>query len=605
MGERKDEWGVAPVFDWAGRHWIALTVLAWLAFGAWGIYERWSGITWFALGDTDDNLRIAQVRALLAGQDWFDLRQYRLNPPLGADVHWSRLVDLPLAGLILGLRPFLGGPDAERWAVAIAPLLPHLVALTGIALTVRRLVAPGAFVLAFAALVYAASANSMFMPLRIDHHGWQLAFLSLAIAGIADPRRARGGATLGIATALSLTIGLELLIYLALAAGATVLCWVFDRDLPGQAGERRRLAVYAATLSGGTALGFLLFASYANRQPVCDALSPVWLSDALVGGALLVVLAALSPAGWKQRLALAVAAGAILAAFHALAWPHCLSRLEGVSPEVQQLWLDNVREARPLYRHGWQTAVRTAALPITGLFGWAVLAWHVRREPERLRRTLGAALPALAATLLLLWQTRTGPAAQLLGAIGAAALVWICVPPLARARNWLLASLGLAIVVVVGLGGAVPFAMHYVAPKPQTARDKAIAKANRLCPSMFGMRPIAQQPRGRVFTFVDLGPRLIAVTHHDAVTGPYHRNGEQIADVMKAFRGDADQARAIIAKYRSDYLLDCPDSSTTTIFKASAPNGFYGRLDRGEVPNWLQPIELPADSPFRMWRVLP
>ena len=43
-----------------------------------------------------------------------------------------------------------------------------------------------------------------------------------------------------------------------------------------------------------------------------------------------------------------------------------------------------------------------------------------------------------------------------------------------------------------------------------------------------------------VFTFVDLGPRLITVTHHDAVIGPYHRNGEQIADVMNAFRGDAD-----------------------------------------------------------------
>ena len=37
----------------------------------------------------------------------------------------------------------------------------------------------------------------------------------------------------------------------------------------------------------------------------------------------------------------------ILAAFHALVWPHCLQRLEGVSPEVEQLWLSHVREARP------------------------------------------------------------------------------------------------------------------------------------------------------------------------------------------------------------------------------------------------------------------
>jgi hypothetical protein len=106
-----------------------------------------------------------------------------------------------------------------------------------------------------------------------------------------------------------------------------------------------------------------------------------------------------------------------------------------------------------------------------------------------------------------------------------------------------------------------------------------------------------------VFSFVDLGPRIITVTHHNAVTGPYHRNGEQIADVMKTFRGTADQARRTIAKYRADYLLICPGSSTTTIFMAEAKGGFYAQLQRGQVPKWLTPVELPAGSPFRMWKV--
>ena len=97
------------------RHWkMAGRSLVWLLFCAWFIYNRWDQIHGFALGDTDDNMRMMQVRALLAGQDWFDLRQYRLNPPIGANIHWSRLVDLPLAGLILLLRPFVGGAEAER-----------------------------------------------------------------------------------------------------------------------------------------------------------------------------------------------------------------------------------------------------------------------------------------------------------------------------------------------------------------------------------------------------------------------------------------------------------------------------------------------------------
>jgi len=125
-------------------------------------------------------------------------------------------------------------------------------------------------------------------------------------------------------------------------------------------------------------------------------LSPVWLSDALLGGALLYGLSLLPLADWKRRLGLAVLAGLAVAAFHALMWPNCLQRLEGVSPEVYQLWLSHVREARPVYTHGWRTASSIVALPISGLIGWGLLAWAARRDPERLRRVLAVAAPAIA-----------------------------------------------------------------------------------------------------------------------------------------------------------------------------------------------------------------
>jgi hypothetical protein len=579
------------------RHWKWIVLLVWLGFCGWFIYSKWSDIRFFNLGDTDDNMRIAQVRALLHGQDWFDLRQYRLNPPAGANIHWSRLVDLPIAGLILAFRPLLGGAGAERWAVALAPLLPYLLLLWSVALTARRLIDPRAYPLALLAVYFAGSTNGMFMPERIDHHGWQLAFLALGISAIADPRRLRGGVTLGLATALSLAIGLELLIYLAIAGAAMVLFWVADWD------ERERLGTYAVTLGGGTAAAFLIFASYANRSPVCDALSPVWLSDALLGSALMLGLAWLSPADWKRRLLLALGAGALIAVFHALTWPQCLQRFEGVSPEVEQLWLSHVREARPIYRHGWRTATIILALPVTGAIGWGLLLWFRRSNLELVRRIAGAAVPGLAATVLLFWQTRTGPAAQLMAAVGAAALVWLLLPLVWKSQWSPVRVLGAAVVVLAGAGAAVPFAFNFVPGEKQTPQQVAIGRANRLCNSMWGLRSVALQPKGIVFTFVDLGPRLIAVTHHNSVIGPYHRNGEQIADVMNAFRGGADQAHAIIRKYRSDYLLTCPNSSTTTIFMSETPKGFYAQLRGGQVPNWLTPVQLPKDSPFRMWRV--
>ena len=61
------------------------------------------------------------------------------------------------------------------------------------------------------------------------------------------------------------------------------------------AAEARRLFAYGVTLAGGCAFAFLVFASEANRAPVCDALSPVWLSAMAAAGAVAVLLAWASP----------------------------------------------------------------------------------------------------------------------------------------------------------------------------------------------------------------------------------------------------------------------------------------------------------------------
>jgi hypothetical protein len=597
MLKRKDDLPVDRVLALFERHWKLITIAAWLLFCAWFVYSKWSSIVTFNLGDTDDNMRMMQVRALLHGQGWFDLRQYRLNPPFGANIHWTRFVDLPLAGLILLLQPFVGGPKAQLIAAGVAPMLPYAILLFGVALTARRLIDPRAFLLPIIAMIVAGLTNSMFMPERIDHHGWQLALLSISIAGLADPRRIRGGLTLGISTALSLAIGIEMIIYLAVAGAAVALFWVAD------ARERPRAVAYAVSLGGAIAFSFLVFASYDNRFAVCDALSPVWLSSLLVASALLLSLAWLNPADWKVRFAMVVGAGVVLAAFHALMWPQCLSRLEGVSPEVKYLWLSHVREARPVYLHGWQIASLILALPVTGTIGWAVLAWRNRVDADLFRRTVGSAVPGIVAGLLLFWQTRTGPAAQLMAVVGAVAIVWVLAPVFDRSRNPILRTLGVILVAVIGFGAVVPFALKVIPGTKMTPREMEVERANRLCNFIGSYHPIALEPKGIVFTFVDLAPRLITLTHHDSIMGPYHRNGEQIADAMKAFRGSADQARRIFAKYHSNYLLTCPDSSTTTIFMSEAPNGFYGQLTRGEVPNWLTPVKLPADSPFRMWKI--
>lgn len=558
---------------------------------------RWQNMNFLILADTDDNLRLAQVKAWLAGQGWYDLRQYKLDPPLGADIHWSRIADLPIAGILSVMTPLVGPLMAEKIAIGMAPLLPLALALFGLALVGRRVVHPLAWHFAAILLFCAPSTMGMFLPTRIDHHGWQLAFLALALAGLADPARRRGGFTLGLATALSISVGLEMLPYLALCGGLTGLRWVVD----GQ--QASRLRTYGLSLGLGTALGYLLFASYANQVPRCDALTPVWLSTLVLAGAGMVVLSFCPVRSWSMRLGAGAVIAAGLAVFFVLAWPDCLTRPEGISDTLYKQWFVNIMEVRPLPQHGLKTALTETALPAMGIIGAIYAFWR-----DKARRVIWAQflLLGVASFAMMFWQLRAAPAAQLLALPGAIFLAWAVVPPLSRSPYFVVRVFGVsaALLLVSGLFMQGVTSILPEKAKAQSVRAKA-RKASAACTTLSALRPIARVKPGTMFTFVDLSPRLIAMTPHKAIAGPYHRNGAAILDVFRAFRGMPDQARKIMAQHQADYVLICPNTPESGNHIRVAPKGFLAQLQKGQVPAWLTPVALPANSPFKLWKIQP
>jgi hypothetical protein len=582
------------------RHWLRWTLVFWVCVTVWLLIQRDANIYWLTLSDTDDNIRLAQVRALMAGQGWYDLRQYRLDPALGGfDIHWSRLVDLPIVGLILALKPFLGAAGAERWACGIAPLLPLAVTMTGLSLTVRRLIAPHAWPLALVILMGCTSTLAMSMPMRIDHHGWQLACLAMTVAGLADPARARGGLTVGLSSAVSLTIGLEMLPYCAMAGAIITLRWVWD------AGDVQRMRAYGLSLGGGCALGFAIFASNANQAMRCDALTPVWLSVTLVAGALLFALSLANPANRWVRLGLAVVVGGAIAGGFAWFFPQCLGRPEQVSDELARIWLNNVREARPIYRHPLKTAFPIATLPVIGIIGAVFATWRARREPTVVAWAAIALFTTFAAAMLL-WQVRAGPAAQLLSVPAATALAWVIVPWFLSRSSMLVRVFGTvaAFLIVSGLfAGLVAPYLPSDTGKGGKGKPDRVGSANAACARFTSLRALNAIPAATMFTHVDMGPRLIVITHHNAIAGPYHRNERAILDVHHAFTGPTGAFRGIAAAHRAQYLLICPNMAETTLYQSRGPKGFYAQLVRGAVPNWLEPVALPERSPFRLWKI--
>ncbi|RDE04745.1 AcrB/AcrD/AcrF family protein [Sphingomonas aracearum] len=588
--------GAAAFRDDLDRHWLQLTLVVWLFACIWSVWSHWAQIYWLGLGDTDDNMRLMQVRAWLGGQGWFDLRQYRLNPPAGFDIHWSRIVDLPLAALIVVLRPFAGTEMAEKLACGIAPLLPLSIAMAGLAATARRLVAPLAWPLALVLLMGCTATLLMFSPDRVDHHGWQLAMLSVTVAGLCDPKGPRGGLLVGVASAVSLAIGLEMLPYCAMAGAIVALRWVWTHE------EAPRLQAYALSLGGGTALGFAVFASYANRAARCDALTPVWLSVTVVAGALLFLCARWSPQSRAARLGAAAAAGAVVAGGFALVFPQCLGRPEQVSPELVKSWLSNVREAKPIYKHPFRNAFPIAVLPVIGVIGAILATWRARRSPA-ISGWLPVMLFVTFAALMLLWQARAGPAAQLLAVPGATALAWIVLPILLANRSVFVRVFGTvgAFLLLSGLFSA--FAIRWLKVDPPSPRMQQINRAGGKCTSLPRLQQLDRFAATTMFTFVDLGPRLIVATHHSAVAGPYHRNGDAILDVQHAFSRTPAEARGIMKAHGATMLLVCPNMSESTVYRARNPGGFYDQLASNARFDWLTPVPLPRGAPFRLFRI--
>ncbi|KQN10113.1 hypothetical protein ASE85_04110 [Sphingobium sp. Leaf26] len=602
----------APILTaYTQRHWKWLTFLIWIVIAITMVATRWPAVHWLVLSDTDDNIRYVQVKDWLAGQGWYDLRQYRLDPPGGANIHWSRLVDLPIAGLILFFRAFVDQGLADRLACAIAPLLPLLLLMLSLGFIGRRLAGPNGWLLAGLAPLAAQMGLGMYAPMRIDHHGWQLALAVTMLAGVIDRNRLRGGLMAGVSSALSITIGMEMIVYLAAGGGLIALRWVF------RPGAERRMLPYGLSLAGATSLCYVLFASYANREMVCDAISPIWVAVFGAAGAGMVILSIAPLRNWPVRMAAGAVVGGAVAVFFYMNWPQCLSAYQ-ISPELQRLWLANIREAKPITAQAQSMVVPLLALPAAGLIGllWAV--WDARRDAERLWdwATVGAMM--VFSTALLFWQLRAGPAAQLLA-----------IPPAAWAAHRLVAAIltgtrrvriaaGVGVALLTAIACAYPLYPQLVRlyqeatgtkPRPwrpsAIARTDAIKKANGQCRTLPALEVLDQLPPATIFTMVDLGPRLIATTHHSAIAGPYHRNGATILDMHHAYDGPADGFRAIAAKHHATYLLVCPNFPEGTIYQSRSPRGFYAGLMRGTVPHWLVSVELKTGMmlPYQLYRI--
>jgi hypothetical protein len=101
---------------------------------------------------------------------------------------------------------------------------------------------------------------------------------------------------------------------------------------------------------------------------------------------------------------------------------------------------------------------------------------------------------------------------------------------------------------------------------------------------------------------LDLGPAILAETSDDVFAGPYHRNNDGNAALLKLMLAPLPTARQILSDRRVDYVITCQAGPDLNMVKL-APEGLEAHLARGEVPDFLERLYLDPADKIAIWRV--
>lgn len=612
-----------------------------------------SPIITHALSDPDDYMRLHQVANWLSGQGWFDTSVPRLVTGTGdaarhTIVHWSRLVDLPIAAVAAPFLPFFGMKGALLTASFIVPLL-WLAGMLALLPILTRLLRPDAtgqraaswtpvFLLCAPFLLFDLS------PGRVDHHGAQAVMASLGLCGFAllmrgfRPRLA--ALCLAISLSCGLWIGTEALAWsLPLLLCAGVCAPLSDEP------TRRGFALFGLLWPAITTLLLYL----ALPAPFTSGLALSWFSPAflllaVLGGAVFIGGYRLSRARTARvRLAaygalgiLAVvgfafgvpaAANGPFADYHAFNATTGLQSISEAQPILSRLALD-LRRPMTFAASG----LIFAKLVFLPLLACAGCLWFARRAGNHATRLLWSAqgfLIAAPLTAALVWQARVDLFAQLFMLPALAVLFVGGRNALAlRFNNRRLFATEILLFLILG---PLPVVLlpSFAASRP-VFPDIALFPANRgkptcdLTPVLLALNDGERlgKTAHRILNTGNDGPQLLFATRHEVIAANYDAPGNPAAYAALSAKND-EAARSAIAATGADLVLICkatpllyvgkdyfsinrtqltpgPDGKLRLV-NTDAEQPLVRRLIDGQAPAWLKPIEIPDSSDYLLF----
>jgi hypothetical protein len=578
----------AVSFDWP--RFVTRPAAVWTVWGLCCLLAlAWQLSVGFAPHDPDDYMRLLEVRDLLAGQSWWDVMQYRIDPPAGASMHWSRLVDIPLALLVL-----LAGETSALFAVPLLYLLVALFALRSILL--RLELPPPGIGFGLVILPLFPLLISSFTPFRIDHHTPQ-AVLGLAGAALLLQQGRVSAALCGLLAAAWVAVSLEGLPVVVAFAGLYGLAyWLWDD---------RRLAVFLTALAvAAPALSLVTRPLSAFDLPYCDILLPghmaAFAAAALVAWVLPLLPCQNRAAGRFGGLVLIAIISAPIASF---ALGSCAADPFGeLDPLIQQYWHGQITEGLPVWRQPISVMAMLVWTPLLVI----AACWPRRRAmlavQEGSRNWLLYAGLTLCACLYSLALMREAIVAQLLAVPFAAALLAHYLPKARALQASLPRIIATLACFVLATPSFVSGALKPLDPLSPMVPD-VVLELTPLEAQDCDFAQLASLPSALLFAPLDSGPEILARTSHSVVAANYHRNQQRMAEVISAYIGSADAARDIVRVSHAEYVVTCTSNADIAHYRSAGEGNFADAIALGEVPDWLEPVEGFSEAPLRVYRV--
>lgn len=568
--------------------------------------------------DVDGYTHLVRAQELADGGGWYDITIDRSNAPLGTPMHWTRPFDLALlSGAYVG-APFVGFHAALFWwGVFLPAVLQVLCALLLVWAAAPLLDAvPRLFV--GVVFVFQLSVSSYAMAGRPDHHLLLLvgfiATVGLTLRLLTRPFDRSFSLLAGAVAGGSLWLSIELLLPLVAVCGGLLLSWVRS------GGDRAQRALWHAV--GATAA---VAAALAIERPSAewgvvefDRLSAVCLLPPLLAWMFWVRARALerrAGGALTPRARLGVALLVLLAAgfIGASAFQRGFFGSTMYKDPQTQLFFSTISENQPLLPR--DLAGLGQCLLALGSAGIALacLPKLLRRSAPELRDAwLYVAIALLIGTASALALTRLAYYPEILATLVVAWLLGTSLEALARVSNTaarIAARTAVAGAILLGplVAGAVAAGLGKAAEEAGASGAGGAtdaAAASEVSPDFCDMRALLEllerpdalgERTHTILTHPTYGPEIMYRTPHWVVGSPDHRNPTGIHDCVAFFRtSDEAEAQEIVSRRGVDLVIACRPWLVAE-GRRNGPQSMAARLDRGDVPAWLQASGLSAE----------